>query len=1199
MSRPSSVAKVEVRHLGNEVKHQPTERHSRRSWVRGVSGPPGPRDHQYLVGSRAKKKLMRWHIFNLLRRLVVIAASIQYIVVSMTATERTIQALRGAITRRVVSSLHSVSYLWLRGERSHPRQLSGSEGTGKRHNASSHAVFLETKNQTSFQNCSGLPKFNPKIYNFEYLSHAYLQMASDVKYNVTALEDLELVTVVVDCSFTNLKSGDNAMVRFFNLVRSRVDPADLYMVTMSLNVQDYEIRSQKKTGPCILTMISLVNDMTAHCAEDPLTQPANRVTTARKRGFFDGEEQSNIRYMYTMLDTNATTAMTRWEWLGEAVISDSWAWVHGLHLIFGSQTIFSLIVLCLVALQNARSGKLWIGDPFASVSTATLVTRGILVVISWYLNSFWMLFEFCLSIAGKISKTQIVRVHTELVHADVLVVYLSLVGLLSSIFRERIDPSVAIFLFEIIFSKHQTLLTTAAAVQKEIVTFSDKVFYMGLLGTAMSKVQVKSQGSGGPSKRSVRTSVFSREKLYVVQTPKQSRKTMTWKGFRSGQPRSKQKFSKWQVFNIIRRLVVIAAACQYFYISMLATWRTLEVLRSMTNPKQSFGVLTSSLIGDYVGDGLIQHSKLVQDVLGGDTTPRDYALFLESDTNVSTTNCSNVPLFNSAIYNNDFLNRTYMEIVRDTSYNTTLLTELELVAVVVDCSSTQLKTADPSIVRIFNVVRSRNDTTDVSLVELSLSVQDYTMWSYKKYGPALVGMVTVIQDIQADITKQIYMMSPTYPYQRSMEFEIYDFIRITNESYRELRSIPKEPETEPVKHLVTSRKRGFFDGDVQANIHSMHSVLDKTNAKNALTSWEWVGVSQIEDTWAWVHGIHLIFGVQTLVSLLVLSLVTYQNFRSGKIWIGDPFSSVSTATFVSRALLVVLSWYVNSFWTLFEFTMSNAAILSGTEIVHVHKELVHADVLVVYLGLVAFLSWLARERIDPSVAIFMFEIIHKHRLSFIKISPPVLHEIVTYSNNVFQLGNAPKTPAVAEMSPLAFWRTFQIPTKDGTFLAASFFPKISLLGMIGCYAIMRKIYRYFFPEKVHHRSGQSTNVSGNEKAALALKGNFTNFEISTGAELQTRFGIISDYKNYVYFKGMKFASADGVYCSGYVIINNKFLVGTKHLLAIIMMKLVRARFTNVYTYDVDGNTVKDTARLVYPETFTWSDLWRLNVGVLL
>jgi hypothetical protein len=32
---------------------------------------------------------------------------------------------------------------------------------------------------------------------------------------------------------------------------------------------------------------------------------------------------------------------------------------------------------------------------------------------------------------------------------------------------------------------------------------------------------------------------------------------------------------------------------------------------------------------------------------------------------------------------------------------------------------------------------------------------------------------------------------------------------------------------------------------------------------------------------------------------------------------------------------------------------------------------------------------------------------------------------------------------------------------------------------------------------------------------------------------------------------------------------------------------------------VDGHTVKETARLVFPSTFLWSDLWRLNVTVLL
>lgn len=146
--------------------------------------------------------------------------------------------------------------------------------------------------------------------------------------------------------------------------------------------------------------------------------------------------------------------------------------------------------------------------------------------------------------------------------------------------------------------------------------------------------------------------------------------------------------------------------------------------------------------------------------------------------------------------------------------------------------------------------------------------------------------------------------------------------------------------------------------------------------------------------------------------------------------------------------------------------------------------------------------------------------------------------------------------------------------------------------------MLRKIYRYYHPDLARHRSSQSKSHSAGE-TAQSLKGNLTNFEISTGAELQTRFGMISDYNNYVYFKGMKFASADGVYCSGYVIVNGNFLVGSKDLLAIVMMKLVRARFTNVYTYEVDGNTVKTTARLVYPNTFTWSDLWRLNVSVLL
>ncbi|KAE8983769.1 hypothetical protein PF010_g21744 [Phytophthora fragariae] len=683
--------------------------------------------------------------------------------------------------------------------------------------------------------------------------------------------------------------------------------------------------------------------------------------------------------------------------------------------------------------------------------------------------------------------------------------------------------------------------------------------------------------------RSLISSVFSRENQYVVAKP----------------AKPKQKVSKWHAFNAVRRLVVIAAAFQYIYISMVATWRTVETLRSMPNPTETFEVFTASLIAGYIGDGPVHNSPLVRDVLDGDTTPRDYVVYLESETKTSTENCSDVPLFDPAIYNYAFMTRGYLSMVNDTSYNTTTLANLELVVVVVDCSFTPLVKGDPSTVRVFNLVRSREDPRDLYLVTVSLSAQDYEIREHTKEGPALLGILSVMQDMRLGIVEMFYMIALTYPYQRSPEFEIYAFVGITDDSFLELRSSPKDPLTQPVKHVRTARQRGLFDKDDQSNIRNTYTLLDASDAKKAITRWEWIGEAVISDSWAWVHGLHFIFGMQTIFSLIVLSLVTYQNFLAGKVWIGDPFASVSTASLVLRGVLVVISWYLNSFWTLFEFAMSNAAIISGTDIIHVHKELVHTDVLVVYLGLVALLSTAIRERIDPSIAIFLFEIIHKNRLSLIRGSPAVRNEVVSYSDSLFILGDPYVSPVVSAMSPFDYWAAFQIPRKDVTFLAASFFPKITFLGTIAFYAVLRKIYRYHFPEEIRQRSSQSAEQSANEKTALSLKGNLTNFEISTGAELQTRFGIISDYKNYVYFKGMKFASADGVYCSGYVIINGKFLIKSKALPAVVMIKLVRSRFTNVYVYSVDGNTVKDTARLVFPETFSWTDLWRLNLTVLL
>eukprot|EP00644_Phytophthora_capsici_P001170 jgi/Phyca11/129732/e_gw1.86.36.1 len=634
---------------------------------------------------------------------------------------------------------------------------------------------------------------------------------------------------------------------------------------------------------------------------------------------------------------------------------------------------------------------------------------------------------------------------------------------------------------------------------------------------------------------------------------------------------------------------------------MNATSGAIRALRSVHNPPESFRVFTASLISGYVGKGPIGNSSLVQKVLKGDSSPRDYAVFLDSKNQTSFQNCSGLPKFNPKIYNFGYLSNVYKEMVRGATYNISILADFELVTVVVDCSFTNLKSGDNAMVRFFNLVRSRTAQNEVFLVTMSVNVQDYELRAHNKKGPCVLSMISIVQDMKAGPMRESYLMGLTYPYKRTIDFQVYEFVGITTDSYLELRSIPADPLTQPVNSVLTARKRGFYDGQEQSNIRYMYTLLD-SNATTAMTRWEWLGEAVMSDSWAWVHALHFIFAMQTIFSLIVLCIVAYQNARIGKFWIGDPFASVSTASLFSRGVLVVISWYLNSFWMLFEFCMAIAGKISKTQIVRVHTELVHADVLVVYLSLVGILSSIFRERIDPSIAIFLFEIIYSNHETLLTMSSVIKKEVVTYSDKVFYLGVAKLSPAVAKMSPLKLWTAFQIPdSKEGIFILASFFPYALLLSIIAGFAIIHKIYRRFYPDKTRARSSVlSTDRSSiNERTALTLKGNLTNFELSTGAELQTRFGIISDYSNYVYFKGMKFASADGVYCSGYVIVNGKMLISSKHLLSVILIKATRSRFTNIYVYEVEGNTVKETARLVYPETFTWSDLWHLNVTVLL
>jgi hypothetical protein len=235
---------------------------------------------------------------------------------------------------------------------------------------------------------------------------------------------------------------------------------------------------------------------------------------------------------------------------------------------------------------------------------------------------------------------------------------------------------------------------------------------------------------------------------------------------------------------------------------------------------------------------------------------------------------------------------------------------------------------------------------------------------------------------------------------------------------------------------------------------------------------------------------------------------------------------------------------------------------------------------------------------DTALVVLLFGVVHSNRLGLIRLMPSFSQYLGEYADTKFVSGVVPVSQIEASMSPLRLWTTHNIRHADSKFLIKSFFPKLVLLIIMTCYVGGRKAYHQFFPDQEVERSKKMVQNSDSSESELIEKQHVTVFEIATGALLRSRFGLISDYNNYVIIKGLKFASADGIYCSGYVIANGKFLVATDDIFAIALIKLLRTRLYNVYVYEVEGNSVQQTARLVYPDTLTWKDLSHLNISIL-
>ncbi|DBA02897.1 TPA: hypothetical protein N0F65_005924 [Lagenidium giganteum] len=647
-----------------------------------------------------------------------------------------------------------------------------------------------------------------------------------------------------------------------------------------------------------------------------------------------------------------------------------------------------------------------------------------------------------------------------------------------------------------------------------------------------------------------------------------------------------------KILMLIRRVAVFATAAFYVVIAIEGTISSLRVISGIELPKTAVNAYRARILPEMIGNGSIRDGPLLS-LLQNNWMPREDTLYLDDSDYHSFQRCSQ-PSPVDAVYRNEFLRTVYAALVNGVAYNVTYLTDYELVLPLVDCTASALKLGDATTAGLVYVLRLREAPHTIALLSVVISNQDYQAVSRMDRGSAAVATLALITHAN-ETTTYDFAISLGYPH-ASFRFEAYEFLGVTNDSRWMVRRISNSW-GDPDSTLLTARRTGFYHGSEveQSNIINNVWALE-SNPKDAISVRKWSGVTVAHDSWAWVHCFHLLLAAEVMFHLIVLLLITYNNLRLGKIWFGGPFAAIST-TLLFRGTLVLLTWVIDRFWSLMEFVVSDASMISPAVDVSIDPSIMHIDLLTIFLSTVGLVGNLLRERVDPALAVILFEVGFQFRLSILTWLPSVTAKVSDSSMSIYTTRNLVPNEDATLHSPMRAWGAYPLLGSDPAFVVAALSPTFFSLLMVVAYIGMRKIY--FRHSRLKTTTHTMTAVIPEEPATTsALPKLMTNFEIATGAVLTGQFGLICDFKNHRFIKGMRYASADGIYMNGFVISDNKYLIQTGDLPAIVLMKLIRRRFRNVFIFDVQLNDVQPLARLVYPDTLKWSDLVSLNLSVL-
>lgn len=644
-----------------------------------------------------------------------------------------------------------------------------------------------------------------------------------------------------------------------------------------------------------------------------------------------------------------------------------------------------------------------------------------------------------------------------------------------------------------------------------------------------------------------------------------------------------------------QRIISVTAGSITVALMIQVTLQMFESAYGVERLDHTYTLDDSVTMREWMGTSTVRQSPLVESALRGRTDPLNFTLYLGQDGLNSFQQCEQLDTRQKEIYSDRWQRSLFAKAVAGTAHNFTFLNDIELIAPVVDCGSS-LTTNDSTRGKLYFLARAKADFQDVYLLTLSMAIQEFWIPSETQVGSAAIASLTLINDLQSDYVDHHFIASLGYPFY-SLDFTACEVLdNGESQHILQLQTISRNWSRE-LSHLFhTSYRSGFYRTSETGryNIRQQTWVLEDSPL-NAITTWRWRSKNTSRNMWSWVHLFEPILAVYCSGHIVITYLIVYQALNDGILWSIEGCVAIAKPI-MFRGVLAVTFWSLTSFWDLTEFCLRDAHEIVGANQIFSFTESMRYDFIFVVANWGTLVAHATKERIDPGLGFVSTLLVFSYRIKIVELSPSLVKSIKELTLEFDQ-----RELRTSSLSPMQSRAPYAIDNFPRTLMMYVLTPHLIPFLVYALSAAARKTHKSFRPNKMlaiqqSYTQSQKTQSFGEDQSLV--KSAFTNFELATGSQLEAMYGLLSDFENIVIVKGMRFASADGVFGAGFVMVNKKFLVQVNDIWHILLMKLIRVRYINVYIFLLTDTTVQPTALVVYPNTITMRDLVHLSVTTL-